>query len=211
MTNTAYDKVGVEAVVGAAHHLPTTIIRYPCVYGPYDGQRRLYYAKRMADGRTVIPMPESLGRWHWPHVFSENAAHAVALAATDPKAIGRIYNVAEAPVPTWEERVLLLGQAMEWKGNVVLVAEEAVPEHLRDEESLKAVPGFIAMPDYGQDYEIDSTRIRKELGYREVVSVEEGFRRTLDWVLKNPPRIIPEYYDYSAEDRVIAQAHRVSA
>jgi hypothetical protein len=47
-------------------------------------------------------------------------------------------------------------------------------------------------------------RIRKELGYRELLSREESIRRTINWERANPPaQPISQYYE--AEDAALAQ------
>ena len=60
----------------------------------------------------------------------------------------------------------------------------------------------------------DLSRIRGELGYRESVSLEEGMRRTVDWLLAHPPTpatwglaryLIHDAFDYAAEDAAMAR------
>ena len=50
-----------------------------------------------------------------------------------------------------------------------------MPEHL-------VFPGNTA-----QHWDADSARIRRELGWREVVPPEKAIRRTIEWVRANPP------------------------
>ena len=40
-------------------------------------------------------------------------------------------------------------------------------------------------PGHDRRYAIDPTRVRKELGWRPSVTLEEGLRRTVDWYLDN--------------------------
>lgn len=54
-------------------------------------------------------------------------------------------------------------------------------------------------------------KIRSELGYRDVVSTEEGLRRTVAWLLANRPepggrteQILGDTFDYDAEDQILA-------
>jgi nucleoside-diphosphate-sugar epimerase len=200
----AYDKPGVEAVLQSAGALPATIIRYPAVYGPGDRARRFFhYVKRMADARPAILLRESEKGFHWPHVYAENAAHAVVLAAINEAATGRIYNVSESPVPDRQERLLHLAQITGWQGSIRIIADAEFPEEL-EAERLRDVSGFVALPDYRQDYTLDSSRILAELGYHEVVAYDEGLRRTCEWLLANPPPIDASKFDYEAEDRLLA-------
>ena len=52
---------------------------------------------------------------------------------------------------------------------------------------------------------MDSGRIRAELGYKEVVSLEEALRRTVTWEREYPPEEVnPAKFDYAAEDEVVS-------
>lgn len=54
---------------------------------------------------------------------------------------------------------------------------------------------------------LDSTRIRRELGYREIVPLDEANWRTIEWERANPPgEFNPHPFDYAAEDAAIASA-----
>ena len=54
----------------------------------------------------------------------------------------------------------------------------------------------------GQDLVTDSSRIRAELSYTEVVAPEEGLRQTGAWERENLP---DQLSDYAAEDAMIAE------
>jgi len=56
-----------------------------------------------------------------------------------------------------------------------------------------------------QAWNVDSTRIRRELGYRKHVPQEEALRHTVAWERAHPPsQIDPAAYDYAAEDAALA-------
>jgi hypothetical protein len=50
-----------------------------------------------------------------------------------------------------------------------------------------------------------SGRIRKELGYRELLPCDEAIRRTIEWERANPPDAPLAQFDYAAEDAALAQ------
>ena len=58
--------------------------------------------------------------------------------------------------------------------------------------------------DYAQDLVCDTTRIRDELGYVEVASRDEALRRAIEWERAHRPKGKPEWFDYAAEDAVLA-------
>jgi dTDP-D-glucose 4,6-dehydratase len=63
--------------------------------------------------------------------------------------------------------------------------------------------------DASQDYAVDSSRIRDELGYAEPVPQEEALRRTIEWERANPPdHIDPAEFEYDSEDRALAALAR---
>ena len=190
-----YDKILVEQAAMGNPELPGTILRLPAVYGPGDsGYRFFSYLKRMDDQRPAILLDQDQARWRWSHGYVENVAAAIALAVTDDRARGQIYNVGEESVPTTAERVRIVGKLAGWAGEVVTLPRTSLPSHLRDSY------------DYSHDLAYDTGRIRNELGYKEQVSVDEGLRRTIGWQREHPPSIDAARYDYAAEDAALATA-----
>jgi nucleoside-diphosphate-sugar epimerase len=189
-----YNKTSVEAILGSEPRLPCTKIRYPAVYGPNDQQARFdNYFRRIADGRSAILMGEVESRFRFSHGYSEDMARAVVLAAVDDRAVGRIYNVAEASTPTNLERLRRIGDALDWNGRIVTVPEEELPEHLR------RIP-----VNSEQHLVMDSRRIRDELGYSEVVGQDDAIQRTYEW-WQTSSQTEPSPPVYNTEDAIIAR------
>lgn len=190
----AYDKIPVERAVMSDPALPGTVLRLPMIYGPGDHLHRFHpILKRMDDGRGAILFEESLAQWRSPRGYVENVAAAIALAATSGAAAGRIYNVAETPAFSELEWARKIAAATGWAGEFVTLPKERTPAHLR-------APGNTA-----QHWEADSGRIRRELGYREPVPLEDAICRTIEWERANPPgEFNPHRFDYTAEDAAIA-------
>lgn len=188
-----YDKILVERHIMSDPKLPGTILRLPMVYGPGDYQHRLFpFLKRMDDNRPAILLDEAVAKWRWTHGYVENVAEAIALAVTDERASGRIYNVGESYTLTMAEWVRAIGQAAGWKGKVIALPKDRLPAHLQDEINVE------------QDIVVDTTRIRRELGYEEVVLADEALRRTVAWERANlPEEFDSKEFDYAAEDAVL--------
>jgi len=91
--------------------------------------------------------------WCWTHGYIENVAHAIVLAATSPAA-GCVYNVGEAYTPTVAERLAKLPPS-------------SIPINTNPKLNFE------------QDIAYDTTRIRAEIGYSEVVAEEEAMQTTL--------------------------------
>jgi nucleoside-diphosphate-sugar epimerase len=187
-----YDKVGVERAAATIPELDATIVRLPAVHGPRDEQRRLYrYVKAMDDGRPAIVLDDTLREWRWTRGYVEDMGRAIALAATNSRAAGRVYNVAYEQVFTEPDWVRAIARVHGWRGDVVCVPSGELPEPLRAEF------------DASQDFAVDSSRIREELAYAEAVDFDDALRRTIEWERANPP---PDTsLDYAAEDVLLAR------
>jgi nucleoside-diphosphate-sugar epimerase len=191
---TDYDKIPAERVVMNDAELPGTVLRLPMVYGPGDPLHRFHaIVKRVDDGRRVIALSESVAQWRGLRGYVDNIASAIALAVSDDRATGRIYNVAEPDNFSELEWTRRIAAAAGFTGSVVVLRDDRAPAHLKP-------PG-----NYRQHWAVASSRIREELGYREHASLEEGLRQTIEWERANPPaQIDPAQFDYDAEDAALA-------
>jgi nucleoside-diphosphate-sugar epimerase len=107
---------------------------------------KVYGPERNGDLATVYGFAAQ-PQWRWTHGHVDNVAHAVALAAIHPAAVNRVYNVGEAETPTMGERLARLPS-----------------------RPCSRVPDF----DYAQDIAYDTGRIRRELGFTEIVDEPES-------------------------------------
>ena len=190
-----YDKIAVEEAILNDPVVSGTVLRLPMVYGPGDPLHRFFpLLKRCADGRSSILLPDDFAAWRGPRGYLENVAHAIALAATSDQAAGRVYNICEEPsLPEldWQARI---AKQMNWPGRFVVLPRERTPKHL-------LLPGNAA-----QHVVATSERIRTELGYKELVEIDEAIQRTAAWEQRNPPSTINlQQFDYDAEDAALAQ------
>jgi nucleoside-diphosphate-sugar epimerase len=191
-----YDKIGAEqAAIRAwqAGRLPTVIVRYPGVYGQ-GPVREWYWVKRIRDGRRRIIVPDGgLNIFH--RGFTLNLAHAVTLALESGRP-GRVYNAGDDVQFNVRQLTDMIAQTMDHEWEVVSVPAEAWP--------------------YGTPYSLfrghllyDTTRIRDELGYQDIVSPQEALRVTVEYLACRKPghvsQIFPGAFDYAAEDQVIGR------
>jgi nucleoside-diphosphate-sugar epimerase len=138
-----YEKILVERIALSGDAPEGVVLRLPKVYGPGGNE----------DLGTVYRYRHH-PNWRWTHGYVENVAAAVVLAALDPSAAGKIYNLGEEYTPTVAERLAGL-------------PERDVPLDLESDFEFR------------QDIAYHTSRIRRELAFREPVSYEEGLRRTL--------------------------------
>lgn len=187
-----------ERAVMEAH--PTAaMFRYPYVYGPHQlVPREWCVIRRILDGRRQIVVPDG-GLTLVTHGYAANLAHAVLLAVDQPEAsAGRIYNCGD-------DRQLSVAQIIERIAHV-----------LDREIEIVGVPAELAFPSrslaLGGTHHtlLDLTRIRSQLGYRDVVPVEEALARTTRWYVENRPepggsieKQLNDRFDYATEDELI--------
>lgn len=162
-----YDKILVERIVSSEPELPATILRLPAVYGPGDKQHRVgTYLKEMESGDVKLSSAQA--QWRWTRGYVEDVAEAIALAATDERASGRLYNVGEPSALTELEWVRAIARAAQWDGPVTI-------EESSESDKL----------DHQIHLEADTNRIRRELGFAETTSHEEGLKRSVEWERAN--------------------------
>ncbi|MCH8949796.1 MAG: NAD-dependent dehydratase, partial [Chloroflexi bacterium] len=189
-----YEKILVERAVTDVPGLPATVLRLPMVYGEGDYQHRLLFElQRMDDGRPAILLEERFARWRWTRGYVENIAAAIALAVTDARATGRVYNLGEPNALAYADWVRVIGRNAGWARELLLLPEDRLPKKLRP---LSA--------NYEQHLVADTGRIRVELGQREPVARDEALVRTIAWERKHRPGDVGTLLDYAGEDAALA-------
>lgn len=185
-------------------HYNATMFRYPMCYGP---RQHSFWSiiKRIQDGRKQLILPDG-GLTLQTRLYMENAAHAVLLGVDKhEESRGQIYNVTDEKVITIREQIELVSQVMNHEWEFI------------------SMPGRLARPSrpYASGlYHVvlDISKLKNELGYRDLVPLEEGIRRTVNWELANPPvpgevglRSTRDPFDYETEDRFIEEQKQAEA
>ncbi|WP_332237192.1 hypothetical protein [Sporolactobacillus sp. KGMB 08714] len=98
--------------------------------------------------------------------YVENTAHGIVLAVVRGRA-GEIYNLADNWVLTEREWWELLAQKLNWSGKIIPLDE--------------GTPGLNTQ----QHFVLDTAKIRKSLGYKEIVPVDHALSHTIEWELSN--------------------------
>lgn len=191
-----YDKIPAERAYMSDEELQGTVLRLPAVHGEGDYQHRLFLEVARFDAkRPFILLQEDTLEWRWPRAYVGNVAHAIALAVTDDRAAGRTYNAPVDPPLTQLEWTHACARIAGWDGEIVPAPKDALPERLRSPNN------------HEQDVVVDDARIRRELGYEDVVEPDQGIRRAMAWERSNPPEGAGRWLDFDAEDRVYAAVH----
>jgi nucleoside-diphosphate-sugar epimerase len=187
-----FDNLDAERAALADSALPSTILRLPATHGPGDRQHRLArYLRAMHDDRPAIVLGSTHARWRWSRGYVENVGAAIALAVGDERASGQTYNVAADPAASEADWVRAIATITGWGGTVRVVPDDHLPLALHQPF------------DFTQHLELDTVRIRRELGYDETVDEAEGLRRTIEWELMTLHQVPGLRLDYAAEDEAL--------
>jgi len=140
------------------------ILRCTNNYGPFQFPEKLI-PLMIANAQEDKPLPiygDGLQERDW--LFVEDYCRAIVLTL-ESGTTGEVYNVsAGSPQP-----------------NLTIV--KTILKHLGKPESLMQY--VKDRPGHDRRYALDSSKIRRQLGWKPQVSFEEGIRRTIDWYLSN--------------------------
>ena len=183
------------------HHPNATHFRYPQIYGAYQVVPREWsIVRRILDRRPFIVLPDDgLSLNH--SGAAANAAHALLLAVDQPEvAAGQVYNCGDDHVLTLKQVVQLCAEALGHEWEMI-----SMPYDL----AVSARP-LISQP-WTTHRMFDLTKIKSELGYRDIVSPVEGIKQAAVWLRDHPLAyggreevMLQDPFDYAAEDRLVA-------
>lgn len=192
-----------DAVLGnhAAGHYNATVFRYPVVYGPNAiGACEWLIMKRAQDKRRQIVVADG-GLTILSRGYAENMAHAVLLAVDKPDAsAGKIYNCTDEQSVTVGQWIQMIGRCMDWEFEIC-----GVPDAFA--YTLRKLMPLDTSAHHHQV--IDIFQIKHDLGYCDVVPMNEAIPRTVKWLLEHDsdndgkPMISPDLLNYSLEDELL--------
>ncbi len=194
-----YRIVRTEAAV-FEHQPDAAHFRYPYVYGPHQlVPREWSIVRRVLDGRERMVLADDGLTLHH-HGYTENLAHAVLLAVDHPDAAaGKVFNAGDDEVLSVRQVVELVAAALDHELEIV-----SMPYDL----ALPARP-LLAQP-LPTHRVLDLTRVRADLGYRDLVPARIAIGRTARWLAEQPPEpggmeetVLTDPFDYAAEDRLM--------
>ncbi len=177
----AASKIGAEQLVGSFHAsygLPTVILRPFNIYGPRQSARAVI--------PTVITQvlrgtPLGLGTLTTTRDFTfvSDAVEALILADRSEEAVGETLNIGsnfEVSIADLIDRV----SALSGRGRPAIV---------QDDERLRSVGSEVTR------LWADNTRAREILGWRPTIQLDEGLKRTIEWIEANLERFRAGVYE----------------
>jgi dTDP-glucose 4,6-dehydratase len=146
------------------HGLPVCITRCSNNYGPYQFPEKVIplFVTNLMDGKKVPLYGDGLNVRDWLHV--DDHCHGIQLVADSGRA-GEVYNIGGGTELTNVELT-----------NRLLAAFGVGDEMVERVEDRKA---------HDRRYSVDITKITNELGYRPLMSFDEGLAGTIEWYREN--------------------------
>src|SRR5262245_27472541 len=180
-----------QAVTGysQAGRIETVIIRAPWFYGPNQPPRQSLFFRMIRDGKG--PLVGGGGNRR-SMAYVDNLCQGLILAAAVEAANGRTYWIADARPYTMAEIIDTVERLLETEYGQKCVHKRMRLPGLASEVAWVADKMLQGLGLYQQKVHVLSEmnktiacsveRARAELGYRPVISLEEGMRRSLKWV-----------------------------
>ncbi len=182
--------------------LNVTHFRYPLVYGPHNiCPAEWGIIRRVREKRKILIMPQG-GLTLVSRGFADNIAHGILLALKKPQAAaGQTYNIGDVEILHNHQWVEILCKIMSHHFELVNIPFDYLPV------------GFRATPPqllYRHHCVFSVHKIQQQLGYRDVVSVEEALQRTVQHYQDHPlaegdiaEQNLGDPFDYAYEDALV--------
>ncbi|KAF7632296.1 NAD(P)-bd_dom domain-containing protein [Meloidogyne graminicola] len=174
----AASKAACEVIVRSYYHsyrLPYVMVRMNNVYGPRQAYSKLIpkFTRLALEGKPYPLMGDGMHKRSW--IYVDDCAEAIRLVVrTEKGSNAKILFLDEKTETEFEKCNLHLTEMLHQK-----------VQKLMNRESTKIQFSSIAdRPYHDRRYHINFNKIRDELGWKCVVSFEEGLTRTLNYYLK---------------------------
>lgn len=188
LTTYATSKLGAEEAVMEYYTVFNgTILRLPVIYGPRDSAVHTFFQTVSRGIKPLIGFSEKYV--NLLHVT--DIAESVSLALTSDKAKNRLYNIGSSEHKNWRELSDIAAKIMNKRGIFVNIPHAAVTliaglsEAASKFKTKPSVLNWEKRLDITESrWMMDTSRVTNELGFIPKVSVEDGFRDTIEWYKK---------------------------
>ena len=168
--------------------LPFTIVRPPAVFGPRDKDIFEYFHTFSRGLQPMVGFSEK----YLSLIHVTDLVRGVMLAGESPKAAGQTYFISSDRAYGWKEVGEVTRAAMGKRAVRVRIPEPAVyliaglSEFFSLFSTKPALVNLEKARDMVQQYwTCDSSKARRDFGYGQEISLEEGIRTTIEWYRKH--------------------------
>lgn len=176
-----------EAVVRYGESIPYVILRLPVIYGPRDSAVLTFFQTVAKGIKPLIGFSDKYV--NLLHV--KDIAESISLALSSEIAKSRLYNIGSLEHKNWRELSEIAAKIMGKRGlfiNIPHVAVTVIAALAEIASKFKKKPSVLNWEKRNDITEprwmMDTHRAATELGFRQQVSVEDGFRDTIEWYKK---------------------------
>jgi nucleoside-diphosphate-sugar epimerase len=163
------------AARGADGHPLATVVRPAAVFGPRLKGNYAHLVRALARRRFV---PVGPGHNRRTLVFDEDLASAIAIAARRPEAAGGLYNVTDGGTHSMGEIIAAMCSALgrptpRWHAPIAPVRAAVAAASVVSRRLGSTLETYL------EDVTVSGRRIETDLGFRPMVSLAEGWARTI--------------------------------
>jgi dihydroflavonol-4-reductase len=176
-----------EVVLAAKNKVLVTITRPPAVYGPRDKDIFEFF-KTLRGGLQPVA---GFGEKFVSLIHVTDLVRGIVMAGESPAAVGQTYFIASSRVYGWGEIGRITSQVLGRKALTLRIPEwgiytiSAFAEFFSLFSSKPALINFEKAKDMVQDYwTCDSGKAKRDFGYEQLISAEEGIKGTIEWYVK---------------------------
>ena len=189
-------KLAEDLVNAAAGKIETVIIRPPWFYGTGQPPRQTPFFTMIKDGKAPIV---GSGNNLRSMAYVDNICQGLMLCERVAGAAGRTYWIADQEPYTMNQIVDTIEKVLSKDFNIACRGSRMRLPDLASEVALMVDAGLQGAGLYHQKFHVLSEmnkniacsikRAEQELGYKPTVALEEGMRRSIDWILKRGQKI----------------------
>jgi len=157
-----------------------TLLRYPLVYGPHSFASPVWQiVRRILDDRPRIVLPDG-GLTLLTRGYVENVARAALLCIDAPEiSAGEIYNCGDEDLLTLRQWVEIIARTLRHEWEIVPLPDVVASQ----------VASLVPFSGPSHHQVMDLTKIKQQLGYRDVVPVARALPATAHWFVENADEV----------------------
>lgn len=182
-------KAAEDEVLKYKDKLPFTVVRAPAVYGPRDTAIFDIFKTVKAGIGTMVGFNDK----YISLIHSDDLSRGIIQAAESENAIDQIYFISSEEFYNWKQLIDTIAQTMNKKfvlkirlPHFVVLTVAAISEFFGKFSAKPPVFNYEKGIDFIQDYWICSTsKAVLEIGYKQMMSLEDGMKNTIDWYKNN--------------------------
>ncbi|MBL1214173.1 MAG: NAD-dependent epimerase/dehydratase family protein [Ignavibacteriae bacterium] len=189
LTNYGKSKIAQERLAAEfMDRLPITIVRPPAVFGERDTEIYLIFKTFKMRLMTLI----GFNNKKLSLIHSADLVRGIYLAATSENSIGETYFISSEEYYDWNQVGDAIAKAMGHNAvrlrlpHTVVYSVAAIAQFFAMFSSKAATFNLEKARDFVQEaWTCDVEKAKRDLGYRQEVSLEDGIKRTIDWYREN--------------------------